>query len=504
MNNSDEKSFLIQQAMILAATGDGVYGIDKNGNTMFSNPAAEHLTGFSAEDMHGKPSHALIHHSHADGTHYPNYECPIYAAFNDGKVHRINDEVFWHKDGTSFPVEYISTPIMDKGEIVGAVISFRDVTQQKEAEEALRESEERYRKIVEATHDLSFLLRVEDGAILDVNEESCKILGYTKQALLQKTAFDIHGHQFEEVTAFIAQMRENGRGKTDRLSCLAHDGEQIPVLCSASVLHLQGVEYLQVMAQDMRETLKAKKRANILQSDLSHGARLGAMGEMASGMAHELNQPLTAILNYLEACQLILETDSTAEHTNVSKYLGKAIVQAERAGKIIAGLRSFVQKGNAERRFEDLNEIVEEASLLMLSGAMAEDIKFSAELADNPPGILVDKIQIQQVVFNLVRNAVEALADVTNAQLTIKTVVRDNDTVQVSVSDNGPGVEVSMLDTLFDAFTTTKPDGMGLGLSICQSIIEDHSGTILAKRNADGGMTFSFILPTNVDTHSDA
>jgi len=504
MIKQDEELLQKQRSLILQAAGDGVYGIDTDGNTTFSNPAAERLTGYTAEEMYGKPSHALIHHTHADGSNYPNYECPIYAAFNDGKVHRVKGEVFWRKDGTSFPVEYVSTPILDEGKIVGAVVAFHDVTQQKAAEDALRESEERYRKIVEATHDLNFLIRADDGAILDANEETCRVLGYSREEILGKKSQDIHGHQIEEMQEFLDGVITDGRGKSDKITCVAQNGERIPVLCSASLLRLNGVECVLIMAQDMREAIKAKKRTSKLQSDLSHGSRLGAMGEMASGMAHELNQPLTAVLNYLQACQLILESGDDDQKKNITKYMGKAIAQAERAGKIITSLRTFVQKGDADRQVENLNEIVEEASMLMLSGATTEDIDFQIKFAQDPPEICVDKIQIQQVVFNLVRNAVEALGDACNSKLIVTTSVQENKSVQVSVCDNGPGVDEDLLKKLFSAFTTTKSGGMGVGLSISQSIIEDHGGTLRAARNPDGGMTFTFTLPTLQDTQIDA
>ncbi|WP_160115958.1 PAS domain-containing sensor histidine kinase [Candidatus Halocynthiibacter alkanivorans] len=495
MNNADEKVLQKHRALILAATGDGVYGLDCDGNTTFSNPAAERMTGFSAEEMYGKPSHALIHHTHADGTPYPNHTCPIHAAFHDGKVHRVTGEVFWRKDGISFPVEYVSTPLVDEGELVGAVVAFRDVTEEKRAEKALLESEHRYRKIVEATHEAIFLLRVEDGVMLDANEEACRLLGFPRDVLLTKTARDLHPHELDRHKEIFDSVIENGKGRTDELTCLSSNGERIPVRMSASVIQLQGVDCLLVIVQDQRDYVEAEKRTRKLQADLHHGARLSAMGEMASGMAHELNQPLTAVMNYLQACQLILENGTDAQRGKISEYMGKAIDQAERAGKIISGLRTFVQKGEANRTVEELNGTVEEARSLMLSGVAAEDIRFQTDFAGNLAPVCVDKIQIQQVVFNLVRNGVEALAHTKDGKLLVSTARRGNGMLEVSVTDNGPGVENDFLDKLFTAFSTTKAEGMGVGLSICQSIIEDHGGSIRAERNSDAGMTFTFTLP---------
>ncbi|NOX94062.1 MAG: PAS domain S-box protein [Alphaproteobacteria bacterium] len=494
MTKIDEEQLQIHRDLILQASGDGVYGLDCEGRTIFVNPAAERLTGYSSKEMVGKPQHMLIHHSHADGSEYPRLECPIYAAFTDGEVHQVTDEIFWRKDGSSFPVEYVSTPILDEGKIVGAVVSFRDITERKRAEDALLESEERYRKIVEATHEAIFLVRVDDGQMLDVNDEACKMLGFTRDVLMTKTAEDLHPHEMDVHQEVMESLLEAGKIKTDRLSCMASNGEQIPVRVSASIIQLKGTECILFIAQDMREYVQAEKQARKFQSDLHHVSRVSAMGEMASGMAHELNQPLTAVMNYVQACRRILDMGNDEQREKVSDYMEKAVAQAERAGKIISGLRKYVEKSEANRSFEELNVIVEEASKLALVDGAAEGVDFNIDLAEDLPSLNVDKIQIQQVVFNLVRNAIEALEPTPLKQITITTSRAEN-LVSVSVCDNGPGLDGKLVGKLFDSFVTTKPNGMGLGLSICQSIIEDHGGRICANRNADGGMTFKFTLP---------
>jgi len=500
---SNEDVLLKHRNLILEATGDGVYGIDANGLTTFSNPAAERLTGFSSDELIGKSSHTLIHHSHPDGSHFPNTECPIYAAFKDGKVHHVTDEVFWRKDGSSFPVEYVSTPIIDDGEIVGAVVSFRDITERKQTEAALSESEERYRKIVESTHEAIFLVRIADGIMLDVNDEACRMVGYSRDELITKTTEDLHHHQMNIHREFMASLLASGRAKTDRLSCLSSNGEQIPVRVSASVIQLQEEECILFIAQDMREHLKAEQKARTLQANLHHGARVSSMGEMASGLAHELNQPLAAVMNYLQACQMLIEANDTGASDQLSDYIGRAADQAERAGKIISGLRSFVKKGECNRTIEDLNEIAEEAIGLLAANAAAEGIDFRVSSASDLPLVSVDRIQIQQVVFNLVRNAIEALSLVAGAQLTVTTSTSNGDSAQISIRDNGPGVADEMLAKLFDAFTTTKPDGMGVGLSISKSIVEEHSGKIRVDRNTGGGLCFTFTLPAEIGDGAD-
>lgn len=484
--------------LILNASGDGVYGVDTRGRTIFANPAAEQMIGYSAKELLGKGMHALIHHSHADGRKFPGLECPIYAAFKDGRVHRVSDEVFWRKDGTCFPVEYVSTPIIDDGKIVGAVISFRDVTLQKEAEKALIESEERYRRIVEATHDVTFLVDAKTGMILDMTDEACELLGFSREELLTKSVADLHPHELGELSKFLTSILAEGRSGTDRLSWVSATGHRIPIHISASVVTIQGMTRILAMVQNRTDFHEAEMRAQKLQADLLHGARVGAMGELASGLAHELNQPLTAIMNYIKAGQMVSEKSDQPPNEMLMECLEKASEQADRAGKIISGLRSFIKKGDGRRSIENLNDIADEASHLLISKAHTKNIEFSSNLSAELPRVLVDKIQIQQVVFNLVRNAIEALGTVDNNQLTLTTALVRSDAVRevrVRVEDNGPGVNSDALGQLFEAFSSTKSEGLGVGLSICKTIVEDHGGRIWADRRESGGMCFTFTLP---------
>jgi PAS domain S-box-containing protein len=175
--------------LILNSAGEGIYGLDLQGKTTFVNPAAARLTGWDVEDLIGRHQHDLIHHTKSDGTPYPIEECPIYAALNDGTIHRVTDEVFWRKDGTSFPVEYMSTPIREQGEIVGAVVVFEDVTERKRAEQKLKESEKRFRSLVRNATDLITVLE-EDGTVSYESPTIERILGYLPEERIGQNAFD--------------------------------------------------------------------------------------------------------------------------------------------------------------------------------------------------------------------------------------------------------------------------------------------------------------------------
>jgi two-component system sensor kinase FixL len=215
---------------------------------------------------------------------------------------------------------------------------------------------------------------------------------------------------------------------------------------------------------------------------------------MGATLAHELNQPLTAITNYLRAARRMADASGLSGSERLAEAMDKAVAQAQRAGDIIKRLRQFVEKRETERDDQDVNRVVEEASQLALVGATSSGVTVRIELSPEPAVAQIDKIQIQQVVVNLVRNAIEAMAQSREKILTVATR-RDGNVVAVTVSDTGPGVSPDVIDRLFRPFVTTKEKGMGIGLSICRQIIEAHAGRIGVETPETGGTRFLFTLP---------
>jgi two-component system, LuxR family, sensor kinase FixL len=245
--------------------------------------------------------------------------------------------------------------------------------------------------------------------------------------------------------------------------------------------------------RDLTERQEAERRIEDLQTELLHASRLSVMGQMASAMAHELNQPLTAVANYLEAGRHLMATGAGAPE-RIADLMERAVGQAQRAGEIIRQLRQFVSKGETERSMQNLNQLVEEALALALVGARQSGVRVSLELDHGLPAVILDPVQIQQVVLNLVRNAVEAMETVEKRELTISTCpVGDN--IEASVADTGPGIASEVAARLFQPFVTTKKTGMGLGLSICREIVESHHGRLTASPRPGGGTIFRLILP---------
>jgi two-component system sensor kinase FixL len=253
--------------------------------------------------------------------------------------------------------------------------------------------------------------------------------------------------------------------------------------------------------RDLTERQRTEARLQELQTELVHISRLTAMGEMASALAHELNQPLSAIANYMKGSRRLLESRSDEDSVVIRDAMEKAAEQSLRAGQIIRRLRDFVSRGESERRIESVKKLVEEASALALVGAKEQGIRVRFQIDAAHDLVLVDKVQIQQVMLNLIRNAMEAMEQSLRRELLIASRSPDGDLVEVSVADTGLGIAPEISAQLFQPFVTTKLYGMGVGLSISRSIVESHGGQIAVEPNPGGGTVFRFTMPgvTNED-----
>jgi len=247
--------------------------------------------------------------------------------------------------------------------------------------------------------------------------------------------------------------------------------------------------------RDLTERQQTEARLQELQAELVHVSRLTAMGEMASALAHELNQPLSAIANYMKGGRRLLESGSADSVKLLPEAMDKAAEQALRAGQIIRRLRDFVARGESERRVEDLRKLIEEASALALVGAKDRGVHVEYQFDPQIEFVLADKVQIQQVLLNLMRNALEAMENCDKRELIVSTTPAPQSLVAINVSDTGTGISPEISAQLFQPFVTTKRQGMGVGLSISRTIIEAHGGSIAPHPNPAGGTVFTFTLP---------
>jgi two-component system sensor kinase FixL len=248
--------------------------------------------------------------------------------------------------------------------------------------------------------------------------------------------------------------------------------------------------------RDLTERQQTETRLQELQSELIHISRFTAMGEMASTLAHELNQPLSAITNYMKGSKRLLESDTDERTVMIREAVDKAAEQALRAGQIIRRLRDFVARGESEYRVEGISKLIEEACALALVGAKDLGVRVKFEFDRSADLALADRVQVQQVVLNLVRNAIEAMQETEKRELVVGAAPAPGDTIKISIADTGPGLPPGMSDQLFQPFVTTKRNGMGVGLSISRTIVEGHGGRIWAEPNPGGGTVFNFTLRT--------
>ena len=247
--------------------------------------------------------------------------------------------------------------------------------------------------------------------------------------------------------------------------------------------------------RDLTQIRKEQRRVQELQQELFHVSRLGEMGQVVSSLAHEVNQPLAAIMNYLHVAQQMVENLPDGGAKPVAGVLSKVEAQTRRAADIVKRLRAFIERREVERKPENIATLIEESLALAIVAHAGGGPRVRLSIAPGIPDVLVDRVQIQQVIVNLVRNAMDAMTDAPRRELTIAAAVVDGESVRVAVSDTGAGIAPEMADRLFAAFVTTKPEGMGVGLSICRAIVEGHGGSISFGPNADGGTTFAFTLP---------
>jgi two-component system sensor kinase FixL len=277
---------------------------------------------------------------------------------------------------------------------------------------------------------------------------------------------------------------------------LRKDGSTFPMELAVGEMRLETGRYFTGFVRDLTERQNTEARLQELQAELIHMSRFTALGEMASTLAHEINQPLTAITNYLKGCRRLLEQSPDERAPMLRNAVEKAAEQALRAGQVIRHLREFVARGESERHLEHLPKLIQEASALALVGAKERGVRVGYRFDPAAELVVADRIPIQQVLLNLIRNAIEAMEDAPRRELLVSTVAKDEGMVEIGVADTGPGLAPDVAEQLFQPFITTKKHGMGVGLSICRTIVEAHGGKIWAESQPGQGTAFRFTLRT--------
>ena len=272
------------------------------------------------------------------------------------------------------------------------------------------------------------------------------------------------------------------------------DGTTFPMYLSVGEGVLAGEKIFVGIVHDLTSRTITAQRLHDLQGELLHVSRLSAMGQMTAALAHELNQPLSAILNYINAARRLLSQVKDGQATKISELIDKAVAQTARAGQIIRQLREFVEKRETARFPANINLVIEEAISLASVNSADPNVRVTTAFEPHLPPVLIDKVQVQQVIVNLVRNSIEAMQAVSTRELNITSGITSEGVV-VTVADSGPGLPPEVANRLFHPFVSTKEKGMGIGLSICRSIVEAHGGRIWAGASDQGGAAFHMLLP---------
>jgi two-component system sensor kinase FixL len=342
----------------------------------------------------------------------------------------------------------------------------------------------------------------ERGAIQSFSAAAERLFGYAASEVIgQNIKILMPSPYREEHDGYIARYLRTNEARIIGIGRVVvgqrQDGSTFPMELAVGEMRSNDQRFFTGFIRDLTERQKAEARLQELQSELVHISRLTAMGEMASTLAHELNQPLSAITNYMKGSRRLLLDRSDETSVMIREAVDKSADQALRAGQIIRRLRDFVARGESERRVESLAKIAEEASALALVGAKDLGVRTQFQFDRAHDLVLADKVQIQQVLLNLIRNAIEAMQDApTRRTLTISSDGASDGMVALSVADTGPGIAPDVAAHLFQPFFTTKREGMGVGLSICRTIVESHGGRIWTEPNPQGGTIFRFTLRT--------
>jgi len=377
-----------------------------------------------------------------------------------------------------------------------ASISTRNKVEHTAAEHAAR-----LQSMVEAVPDAIITID-ERGAITFFSGAAERMFQYAAEEVLGRNIKMLMPSPYRaEHDSYLARYLDTGEkriiGIGRVVAAQRKDGTTFPIELAVGEAMLDGRHVYTGLIRDISEKQETVRRLHEVQADLLHVSRLSAMGELASALAHELNQPLTAINNYLQAARQLMKREP-ADLDRATDIVGKSIDQAVRAGQIIRQLRQFVARREVERERIDINAVVDEACALAFVGLKERGIQVKIERTEENHLVSIDKIQIQQVLINLIRNAVDAMEKAPRRSLTIRTLTRPGE-MEILVIDTGAGIPPEMAERIFQPFTSTKVTGMGVGLSISRTIVEAHDGKLWHDPNPEGGTIFHLLLPVDVD-----
>jgi len=480
---------LRERASLLDLTHDTVFVRDMSDVITYWNRGAEDLYGWSRDEAIGKVAHQLTQ------TIFP------------GPVEEINAELLragrWEgelthtkRDGTQVVVASRWSLQRDELRRPTAVLETNnDITERKQAEAKLRESEEQWRDVFENNPTMYFMVDAA-GNVLSVNPFGAEQLGYTVDELVGQPVTSVFPKSDREAVRrnLASCLGQIGLARSWEARKVRKNGTLIMVRETAKAVPRVNGPIVLIACEDITEQRRTEEALRAAQTDLARVSRVTTMGELTASLAHEVNQPITAAVTNARTCVRWL----AANTPNISEARDAAILSAEdatRAAEIISRIRLLFQKGPIKRELVDVNEVIGEMMLLLRAEATRYSVSMRTDLAAGIPQIMADRVQLQQVMMNLLMNSIEAMKDVEGSrEVIIKSDRAENEQLLVSVSDTGVGLPTEQREQIFNAFFTTKLQGTGMGLSISRSIVESHGGHLSAANNAPRGAIFQFTL----------
>jgi PAS domain S-box-containing protein len=456
---------------------------DLEGNLLSANPAPARILGYEVAELLRIPMRALIppeHHKHFD-----EYLARIKSKGADRGlmtvVSRSGERRIWEYNNT-LRTEGVPSPIV-RG-------MARDVTERRRSEESLR----LFRMLIDQSNDAIEVIDPETLRFIDINGRACLDLGYSREELLSLSVYDIVPNIDDVISERVSvALRDSGYIVFETIH-RRKDGSTFPVEVSIKQVHLDRT-YRVSVARDITERKRAERELQESQTAVARVTRIATMGELTASIAHEINQPLAAVTTNASASLHWL----TAQPPNLDEArdaASRAIAEANRASRVIQRIRGLLQKDQPQLQSLDVNEVIQEVLALVRSELTRGGVTLRTKLATDVPAVIGDRVQLQQLILNLIVNASDAMSMITDRQRTlfIKSA-KDPRGVLVQVQDSGQGLDPKQVPFIFDPFFTTKPEGIGMGLSISRSIVEAHSGRLWATQRSPHGAVFQFTLP---------
>ncbi|MFC2072577.1 PAS domain S-box protein, partial [Chloroflexota bacterium] len=477
---------------VMSSISDGIciINVDDYRIVGLNNAFLEQL-GLKEEEVIGKICYQIMYHRSEPCTLH-NEPCPLLDTVRRGKNSEFESELY-HSNGEKIYVDVSTSPVKDEnGNIIQVIHALRDITERKQAEEALRVAEQNFRNSVDSS-PLGIRVIDESGDLLYANRAVLDIYGYSSIGELKATPVKEH-YTPESYAEYLERQERRKLGKDPicyEVSVVRKDGGIRHLIVFRGEVIWGGKTQIQMIYQDITERQQAEEREEELQRELNLSRRLASIGELAAGVAHEINNPLTGIIGF---SQRLMRKNVSEE---VSRDVERIHNEARRVAKVVENLLTFARRRGPSKEYSDINEILARTLELRAYELKSTNIELEVNLAPNLPPVMADFQQIQQVFLNIILNAEQAITEANSRGKLVIQTQKVKDGIRVSFANDGPEIPAEQFDKVFDPFFTTrgKKGGTGLGLSVCHGIVEEHGGKIYVESTPGKGTTFFVELP---------